>query len=296
MKKLIPLLILMLITCSDTVKLVDVPPEKCIPKQEICNNFDDDCDKIIDNEDQIGVKPCYSGDTSELINGVCRFGVSRCIKGKEICIGEIRPQQETCNGLDDNCNGQVDEGFSRSGLDIVFAIDYSGSMADKIQAINSVVSQWTNAIANKPNVRLALLGIPAYEQGRDGAVEILVNFTNYYFFNKAIQENKYAGANGSEPSIDAIYKVSDPTNPLGLNWTTGYTKVLFVFTDEWPQSFTYTPISELEALNMANSNSVTVFIFTSDPQWRGWNTYPLTNSSVLLTVDIEAAILQTYCK
>lgn len=296
MKKFIPLIILMFMTCRETVKITDTAPEKCIPRQEICNNFDDDCDKIIDNEDQIGVKPCYSGDTSELINGVCRFGVARCIRGKEVCIGEIKPQQEICNGFDDNCNGQVDEGFSASGLDIVFAIDYSGSMSDKIQKINGVVSQWSNSIANKPNVHLALIAIPSYEEGRDATVEVLSNFTNYYFFNRALQDNKYAGANGNEPSIDAIYKVSDPTNPLGLNWTVGYTKTLFVFTDEWPQSFTNTPISENEARNMAINNSIKVFIFTDDPQWNGWETYLLTNTSAQLTIDIEAAILKTYCQ
>lgn len=296
MKKLIPLLILMLITCSDTVKLVDVPPEKCIPKQETCNNVDDDCDKIVDNEDQIGIKPCYSGNTSDLLNGVCRFGVERCINGKEVCIGQIKPIEELCNGLDDDCDGQTDEGYSSAGLDIVFAIDYSGSMSDKISTINAVVSSWTNTFANKQNIRLALVGIPPYEDGYDATVKILSNLTDYYSFNTILQENKYAGANGNEPSIDAIYKISDPTNPLGINWRSNYGKAIFVFTDEWPQSYTSIQITEVEALAMANNNSVRVFIFTTDNNWRAWHTYPLTSSSALLSIDIESAISQAYCK
>lgn len=296
MKKFIPLLILMLITCSDTVKLIETSTEKCIPSAEVCNNTDDDCDKIIDNEEIIGVKPCYTSNTSELLNGICRFGVQRCLTGKEVCIGEVKPQEEICNGVDDNCNGQTDEGFSNAGLDLVFAIDYSGSMTDNIQAINEVVSTWTSSLANRQNVRFALIGIPPYDYGYDATVHVILNFTDYNTFNLALQKNKNVGPNGSEPSIDAVYKLSNPANPLGMNWTQGYTKAILLFTDEAPQSFTNTPTTEAEAIAMAKTNLVKVFVFTNDSTWLAWNTYPLSSSSVLLSTVIEAALSKTQCQ
>lgn len=49
----------------------------------------------------------------------CGTDVGVCVAGKKTfkngafgeCVGEIPPMPETCNGLDDNCDGQVDEGF-----------------------------------------------------------------------------------------------------------------------------------------------------------------------------------------
>jgi len=74
-----------------------------VPGPEECNLADDDCDGFID-EDASG-KPC------EISNefGTCD-GLTVCIEGTATCDGEM-PKEETCNGLDDNCNGFIDEGF-----------------------------------------------------------------------------------------------------------------------------------------------------------------------------------------
>jgi|APLak6261675434_1056106.scaffolds.fasta_scaffold00116_10 hypothetical protein len=44
--------------------------------------------------------------------GACRKGTQRCVDGKfeTACTGAVLPTNETCNGLDDDCDGQVDEG------------------------------------------------------------------------------------------------------------------------------------------------------------------------------------------
>jgi hypothetical protein len=54
---------------------------------------------------------CYTGTpgTSEI--GVCVQGTSTCLNGAwTSCIGEITDRTETCDGFDDDCDGQVDEG------------------------------------------------------------------------------------------------------------------------------------------------------------------------------------------
>ncbi|HPB99325.1 MAG TPA: MopE-related protein, partial [Polyangiaceae bacterium] len=55
---------------------------------------------------------CYSGSASTRDVGACRHGTHVCVGGKfpESCDGEILPAEETCNGIDDNCDGTVDEG------------------------------------------------------------------------------------------------------------------------------------------------------------------------------------------
>jgi hypothetical protein len=44
--------------------------------------------------------------------GVCVSGTRTCVDGQlGACVGAVGPTPELCNGLDDNCDGAVDEGF-----------------------------------------------------------------------------------------------------------------------------------------------------------------------------------------
>lgn len=74
---------------------------------EICNNRDDNCDGKID--EGIADKSCYNGPAGTADKGNCKTGISKCLWGRWTgCQGEINPINETCNGRDDNCDGQID--------------------------------------------------------------------------------------------------------------------------------------------------------------------------------------------
>ena len=99
------------------------------PKAETCNGTDDDCDGMIDNNPNDVGQAC--DDFCPPLNGCignnsCTFKLSMCAgkccgvctQGKTICAGGQRvcqmgagPKLEVCNGTDDNCDGQIDEGF-----------------------------------------------------------------------------------------------------------------------------------------------------------------------------------------
>lgn len=90
----------------------------CLPKEkELCDNYlDDDCSLFVNDNCS-----CKSGETSDCYSGPEEtIGVGECKKGKMYCIGgefwgncnqEVVPIPELCNGLDDNCNGVIDENF-----------------------------------------------------------------------------------------------------------------------------------------------------------------------------------------
>ncbi len=84
-----------LVGCREDDKLKTIP--ECLPRYEICNGLDDDCDGDVDE------------DFGTIVCGVAACEVARCLDGVERTCATIEAAAETCNGVDDNCNGSIDE-------------------------------------------------------------------------------------------------------------------------------------------------------------------------------------------
>ncbi|MDF1561856.1 MAG: putative metal-binding motif-containing protein [Deltaproteobacteria bacterium] len=84
------------------------------PGAESCNDLDDDCDG---STDEGLVQVCYSGPAATRGVGACRDGNETCAAGAwGVCAGEVTPILETCNSIDDDCDGSTDEGASDATL------------------------------------------------------------------------------------------------------------------------------------------------------------------------------------
>ena len=83
---------------------------------ERCNGQDDDCDGETDGEDELLEAgelggPCGAPEVGECLPGA----VTGCVDGVPSCEGGQGPKGEICNGLDDNCNGAIDDGVTCTG-------------------------------------------------------------------------------------------------------------------------------------------------------------------------------------
>ncbi len=87
------------------------------PTTETCNNVDDNCDGQVDNNAVAGsdLGGVSGGPTNGFCGsetrtaGVCNPGAYQCTNGHWQCVGEHGPATEICNGMDDDCDGQIDE-------------------------------------------------------------------------------------------------------------------------------------------------------------------------------------------
>ena len=105
--------------CEVTVAACDGgQPAVCTPLNpapvEACDGLDDDCDGVVDDGcpcSGTDTQGCYSGPSGALGVGECVAGTQSCSGGSwGACSGDVLPAAEQCNGQDDDCDGDVDEG------------------------------------------------------------------------------------------------------------------------------------------------------------------------------------------
>jgi hypothetical protein len=308
---------------------------------EDCNNFDDDCDQAID-EDLYAV--CYTGPVDTLGIGACIPGEFTCDAGiwghfdgglfiEGYCKDEVIPSEEICNGLDDDCDGDTDWGYEIDDHDILFIVDWSGSMTDEIAAVMIALNQFAKKFSDEKVLQWAIAIGPLDTPGTSYKDQLrlhqnLIGFSNFMAAMSSLDMSNATGA--YEMLLDAIYlslqNIADPgsmTNPVStlqwygavgesyppkdqfyVNWRPNVKRIVIVFSDEPQQSFFMPKLTASDIIKQAQSTpELKIYVFSTSDTWEwdeiaistGGKYFDLTASAASMYIDL-IEILDDICK
>lgn len=251
------------------------PPE-CDPtigiilQTEECNNFDEDCDQAVDEG---LIQACYTGEPDTLFVGVCSSGEMYCSRGvwgndaneafqPGFCLGEVTPQEEICDGADNDCDGVVDYGEEIRKTDILFIVDWSGSMDDEIEAVKIALNRFsTHFRAEEPLQWGLVVGPKELIEDEDETLVLVSNIAPFEQFLASFSALGDEGMDtGSEMLLDGVYLAVQNISPSAnidlaqtvwwkntaslpekerfvVNWRNDSDRIIIVFSDEEEQSF-----------------------------------------------------------
>ena len=273
--------------------------------EEKCNNFDDNCNQEID-EDLYGA--CYTGPEGTLMVGICLPGEMTCEAGTwgnydeenfipYYCKDEIVPQEEICNGLDDDCDGIADWGEEMKETDVLFIVDWSGSMGDEMDAVMIALNQFAQSFSDEEVIKWAFIRGPVAHNVNDERLELVQDLTGFSdFLGSLAGMGGSIGWNGNttafEMLLDAIYiavhnitstlpkaisdfiwigqnpgigpgvvESSPPLQSFDISWRSGADRIIIVFSDEAPQSY-LVPELGIEEVKLAVSGAPQLKLYT----------------------------------
>lgn len=181
----------------------------------------------------------------------CAPGVRVCLRGVwGPCAGAVQPMPESgalaCNGLDDDCDGVTDPPRAADYLDVVFALDVSGSMDRYLIPAKAAIETIAWALPGD-----TLFGLVEIE-GRGPVVAL--DLEDFGDLRVALGEITTRGSD--EPTIDTL-------SALGrglVSWRPGSRRVVILLTDEAAQSYTTPAGTWGDACgDLTHGEAVTVF-------------------------------------
>ena len=219
----------------------------------------------------------------------------------DVCGDEVVPADEICNGADDDCDGTVDYGEEIPETDILFIVDWSGSMENYINAVRMAMNRFAQSFEAEDKLKWGLIVGPKlipgvvnrFGTGTEGLLleSDIASFED--FLSAFASVGQFDNQTGQEMLKDALllsvrnvsgninYDFNSATWPnridsvpelsqFKLSWRSSADKVIILFTDEHDQSYLVPRVSDTVLTDaLASTPGLKVYIFTDSPlTWR----------------------------
>ncbi len=236
------------------------------PSEEACDGLDNNCNGSIDEGiANTTAVVCYEGPDGTMAIGECRAGVRYCTDGgfDGPCDGQILPGIEICDNLDNDCGGEVDEGFDTRGVDLVFVLDISGSFDEEIESmIQGIAPLLDDPITSTFRFGLVAVGTasngetrPPYQYAR-----MISNFVPADEFLDILEAARMIQSAGMEPTIDTMFWTMEL---YPFSWRLDSQKVIITMTDEQAQTVIGKTCAEVSTI--AQDELFEIFVFALQP-------------------------------
>lgn len=137
------------------------------------------------------------------------------------------------------------ESDRQSKVDVVFAVDVSGSMCAYRDALMPAIDQAVRDFSGADH-RFALVAFPTPHISTP-PYETFIGLANAADFSVALDLIGCGWGSGYESSYDVVLALADPADPAGIGWRTDAVPILIMVSDEPGQSLTALAESDVEA-------------------------------------------------
>ena len=201
---------------------------------EMCNSIDDDCDGLTD-EDASGAPT----NLDCLVGGVCQGQEDTgalCSDGEWLCaytvVDTYEAEETTCDGLDNDCDDQIDEGVSKS---------FEPDNADSVETQPAHRGRWPMAVAGDS---AWLYGGLHLGHGGDGPVSVVLDDLWSLNVEEGVWSRATVDSGGGPgprwghavawlPGLEALLVSGGHSSPNGMEAPEGELWAFFPATKSW---------------------------------------------------------------